>query len=220
MIEYETFEDSVLDAHEPKWVADGYRVVRRPSQAALPPFLHGFTPDALLIGREPKVVVEVVAKGDINVPRKMDDLKKRLRGHEDWRVEVLFAGQAPAQLRSMTLRSLEDAVATVRRLADDEPRGALLLAWATIEAVARYLEPERTKRPQSPARVVEVLASGGHITPSQAQTIRDAIKDRNNIVHGELDIRPSKEAIAGLAEIVEHVLESLEPTNPHPDVTR
>ena len=60
MNESELAESGVLDKHEQSWIAQGYKVVRRPSKATLPAFLERFSPDAILLGRKPNVVVEVV----------------------------------------------------------------------------------------------------------------------------------------------------------------
>ena len=203
-------EKAILDQHEPSWVAQGYKVVRQPSGEHLPEFLHSYKPDAILVGRTPYVVVEVLRKGQLNIEHKIQRLKTLLAGHDDWRLEVLYAGIEPEQLPEVPSQQLRAFVATVRKLASTEQRGALLLLWSVLEALTRRLEPTKTRRPQSPGRVVELLAGAGYIAPSDAEHLRDAVQWRNRLVHGDLTISPSKKQILKLADLVEEVISSLE----------
>ena len=61
------------------------------------------------------------------------------------------------------------------------------MAWSTFEAIGRALLPARLGRPQTPARLVEVLASDGIVTPQEAEVLRRASAIRNVVVHGGID---------------------------------
>ena len=64
---------------------------------------------------------------------------------------------------------------------------ALMLAWATLEAVGRALLPEQLARPQPAGRLIEVLASEGLLTSSEADGLRRAVDVRNAATHGHLE---------------------------------
>ena len=211
-------EVAVLEEHEPFWKAQGYTVVRRPAGEALPAFLKNYSPDALLLGPKPQVVVEVVRKGKPHIETRMRQLRAIIESQSDWRLEVLYTGEEAESLPTASTHELKIALADVRRLLPGEKRGALLLLWATLEALSRRLEPGKTARPQSPGRVVELLASTGHIAPSEAPFLREAVVWRNRLVHGDLETRPSETAVSRLADIIEKLVIDLEIREAAPSV--
>jgi uncharacterized protein YutE (UPF0331/DUF86 family) len=115
-----------------------------------------------------------------------------------------MAGKASGEVPIASLSSIEQTVANLDKLAD--ARAALLLAWASLEAIARNLEPSETTRPQTPGRVVELLAAGGFVTPTQAELLRNMADIRNQVIHGNVDLQPSagqlQELIATTGELL------------------
>ena len=206
MNEFELVENAVLDQREPSWRAQGYRVVRHPSREILPAFLERYRPDAILVGRLPQILVEIVRKGQPQIEHKIRNLNALLKGHDDWRLEVLYAGEEVEQLPSVSTRNLRASMANIRLLLPDDQQGSLLRIWATLEALARRLEPAKTLRPQSPGRVVELLAGAGFVTPSQAENLREAVHWRNRLVHGDLSISPSQQQLADLADVLDELI--------------
>jgi uncharacterized protein YutE (UPF0331/DUF86 family) len=80
---------------------------------------------------------------------------------------------------------------------------ALLLAWASFEAVGRMLAPDQFQRPQSPGRLVQLLASEGYLTPTEADKLRTLATKRNTIIHGELQTAVSREDVEDFARILD-----------------
>jgi uncharacterized protein YutE (UPF0331/DUF86 family) len=81
-----------------------------------------------------------------------------------------------------------DAIRKVDALREAGDRlPSLMMAWATFEAIGRALLPAQLGRPQSPARLVEVLASEGIVTPDEARVLRRASAIRNAVAHGAID---------------------------------
>lgn len=189
MVDFATIERSALDEYLPRLDARGYRVVRRPAKADLPPFLADYDADAVATGPDDNIIVEVVTKGSPTAQSKIRRLREILAGHPDWRLEVIYGGDGERQVPIASLSSIEQTVANLDKLAD--ARAALLLAWASLEAIARNLEPGETIRPQSPGRVVEILAAGGFVTPTQAELLRKMANIRNQLIHGNVDLQPS-----------------------------
>jgi hypothetical protein len=210
MNEFELAEKVALDRHEPSWRAQGYRVVRHPSRETLPAFLDQYKPDAILVGRKPQVWVEVVRKGQPQVEHKIRGLNALLKGHDDWRLEVLYAGEEVEQLPAVPTRNLRSSLTDIRRLIADDRQGSLLRIWATLEALARRLEPTRTLLPQSPGRVVELLAGAGFVAPSQAEHLREAVQWRNRLVHGDLNVSPSERQLLSLIDILNELIAVVE----------
>jgi uncharacterized protein YutE (UPF0331/DUF86 family) len=67
-----------------------------------------------------------------------------------------------------------------------EAAPGLLLAWGVFEALSRKLVPDEFVRPQSPGRLIQTLASLGHLTFDNEKLLRRLAKVRNAVIHGEL----------------------------------
>jgi uncharacterized protein YutE (UPF0331/DUF86 family) len=213
MSEQHRAEDAILERYEPNWIAQGYKVVRPRSVGDLPAFLKDYVPDALLLGRTPQVVVEVTSKGSPHAQKKIAKLKSLLQGHADWRLEVLFVGEEPEQLPLVSAKAVQHSLESIRAILSAEPKSALLLFWATLEAIARRLEPAKSMRPQSPGRVVELLAGAGHVTPGEAGQLRRAVQWRNRLIHGDLDLAVTSGQVAEVVEIAESLNKELFTSN-------
>lgn len=209
MTSAEDFERAALDEYEPRWVEQGYRVIRHPLRNQVPEFLGRFQPDALAVGHQPNLVIEVIRKGSPNAEEKVRRLKSLMQGHPEWRLEVIYSGEAESGVLSTSAGSIRELLTSARNLCLQEPRAALLLTWAALEALARRLEPKSASRPQSPGRVVELLAGAGYIAPSEAEAMRAAANLRNRLIHGDLSIHPAAVDVEGLITMAENLLTQL-----------
>jgi uncharacterized protein YutE (UPF0331/DUF86 family) len=84
---------------------------------------------------------------------------------------------------------------------------SLLLAWATFEALARAVVSGEFQRPQTPGRLVQVLAQGGYLTPTEADKLRRLAEKRNKLIHGDLQVRVSKAEVKRFARVLDTMLE-------------
>ncbi|HEY8573246.1 hypothetical protein [Phenylobacterium sp.] len=201
MISAEESERAALDQYEPRWEAEGYRVIRHPGADVIPEFLGRFQPDAIAVGREPKLLIEVIRKGAPHAEEKVRRLKALIGDRTDWQLEVLYSGEEERGVAPADADDISRLLVTVRHLAVNEPRAALLMAWAGLEALARRLEPQRAVRPQTPGRVVELLAGAGYIAPSEAHLLRAAADVRNKLIHGDLSVHPTPADIEEVEKI-------------------
>jgi len=185
-------ERAVLETMVPELEADGFRVVIRPPQETLPLFLRGFQPDMVAYKENKNVAFEFVG---LSAKRHAteQELRNRVLGHPDWELRLVYAPRSNAsadipvaskQLVSEHLDRLEASVNTMGLTA------SLLMGWAVFEAAARALLPAGLSRPQPPARLIEVLASEGCITPDEADVLRRLSRMRNAVAHGELGVVP------------------------------
>lgn len=185
MIDISSEQDAVLERYASKWTSRGYRLVKNPHGDELPDFLGSYRPDAILVGPQ-KVLVEVLYKGEPQDLTKLEALQSLLTGRDDWRLEIIYAGVRPPTVSPTSVGRLRETLDRIASM-DDSDAGAFVMLWPVMEAAARLLVPDETRRPQSPGRVVELLASQGIVLPSDADFLREAAKLRNRIVHGELD---------------------------------
>lgn len=206
MIGHETLEREILDEHEPLWKAQGYEVIMSPRGAHLPNFLGTYQPDAILVGRDPKVIVEVVLKGQPHADRRIRDLKSLISGHDDWRLEVLYRSSEDKNVPVQSVDEITTTISKAEAIARIEPRGAFLLLWAALEAIARRFAPDRSNRPQTPGRVVETLAFEGVIEPSNASWLRDLSRLRNRLIHGDLEVAPTSQELEQMVALTRNLV--------------
>jgi uncharacterized protein YutE (UPF0331/DUF86 family) len=81
-------------------------------------------------------------------------------------------------------------------------RAALLLGWAAFEAAARALMTEKFEKPQTPGRLIGLLASEGYLTPDEADHLRELAKAHNAFIHGELDTEISEDELRNFSAIL------------------
>lgn len=86
---------------------------------------------------------------------------------------------------------------------------AFLLAWSALEAVARRAFAPRLAKPQSAGSIIEMLAYGGFLSPSEADHVRPLASLRNRIVHGDLSARVDRDQVREFIALVQsvHLLE-------------
>jgi hypothetical protein len=127
---------------------------------------------------------------------KEDHLKQRFGSRKDWELRFYYVRPATRGegLPAMGSQTIDASVASVDDLISKKQlSAAFLMGWAIFEALGRALSPEKLTQPQTPARLIEVLASDGSVTPSEADLLRRLAKSRNRLIHGALneDIDPA-----------------------------
>jgi uncharacterized protein YutE (UPF0331/DUF86 family) len=200
-------EAAVLESLRPNYEADGFEVFIHPSPSILPPFMQSYRPDAVALSPYKKIAIELVSSADAST-RKVTDLESLFAPHQDWELRVVYLASDRSE-EGPDVASLAVIEDSIKRVADLDRQGhrlpALIMAWAALEAIGRALLPERLKRPQTPGRLVEVLASDGYVTPEEADTLRAAISIRNAAVHGS----PGPVVDEGLVERFISILKTL-----------
>ena len=164
----------------------GYDVVLEPSSTLLPPGLQQWRPDAVAVGRHPKLVVEIASERP-ETARRIAELQQALKAEVDWRLHLVLnrASNAP-NLGTMDDTDIAPFLDTALSVAGVDTRAALMMAWAALEALSRNRRPNEFSRPQSPGRIIERLASEGIVGPSDAMFLRAMAQKRNSFVHGDL----------------------------------
>jgi len=126
-----------------------------------------------------------------STPALLSNLKERFEHSLDWDLRVYYARPSDERgsLEVVSKAEINGSLATVGKLIElGERKAALLMSWATFEAIGRALLPKRFERPQSPGRLIEVLAMDGQLLPNEADTLRTLADLRNRLIHGKLDV--------------------------------
>jgi uncharacterized protein YutE (UPF0331/DUF86 family) len=209
----ESQEAAVLENIVPQLEAEGFEVVTRPSRHRLPAFLQSYSPDAIALRKDRNLAIEVLSKGASSA-KNLDKLRDLLAGHLDWELRVYWVSPSntPRPIEPATPKDIEQAITTIEQLRDEGLLApALLMAWATLEGIGRALLLEKILRPQTPGRLVEVLAAEGCITPTEADRLRALVAARNQIIHGGLQAKISAKDIKNFLSVLKTLLKLLVP---------
>ncbi|RVO43465.1 hypothetical protein CN093_03925 [Sinorhizobium meliloti] len=211
MPKYESvWEQAVFESLVPKLQDEGFEVFIQPDRHLLPPFMNTYRPDAIALKPGKKLAIEVISDTWADSP-KVRNLKALFQPHGDWELRVIFSpregGAESSLVESTSARRIQetlDAVASIGEYAHGIP--ALLTLWGAFEATGRRLSPNEFSKPQTPGRLLEVLASRGYLTPDEADYIRDLVALRNKAIHGNLNVTVTVDQLRAFRTIVEALL--------------
>jgi uncharacterized protein YutE (UPF0331/DUF86 family) len=200
----ETIENVVLERLVPDLESQGYDVFVHPNKQMVPPFLGAYVPDLIALRDDKNLVIEIKHRNG-RTENVLKDLAKRFDGQDRWEFRIVWINPSESQ-DGLTLQSRE-AISTrlkeiSRLLGAGFVDSAMLMAWATFEAIGRKLMPKEFARPQSPGRLVQVLAKEGHITPDEGDVLRQLVDMRNRFIHGELTTAISRPQVESFVRIL------------------
>ena len=205
-------EADVLESIVPQLEAEGFEVYSHPSASLLPSFMQSDPPDAIALREDKKLAIEVVRRGPATQKR-LEKFRELLAGRRDWELRVYWISPAntPEAIETASGKDIEQSLKVIEQLTSEGSHGAaLLMAWATLEALGRALLPEKLARPQTAGRLVEALAGEGYVTPSEADRLRELAKVRNQLAHGGLRAKATSRDIKSCTATLKTLLKLLE----------
>lgn len=176
---------ALLSATVRRLTEQGYDVVVEPSPSFLPLGLQKWRPDAVALGKEPKLIVEIASES-ARAATRIADLQEALRSEPGWKLHLVLdrASDTPPVAHA-TDQQIGEVLDNALRVAEVDARAGLLMGWAAFEALSRANRPGDFVRPQSPGRLIEQLASQGEVLPSDAHFLRSMANLRNAFIHGD-----------------------------------
>jgi uncharacterized protein YutE (UPF0331/DUF86 family) len=192
-----TSEMEILRAVVPELEAQGYEVFLQPSGTFLPKFLQGFTPDAIALSEKKNLAIEI-ARETAEAREHVQRLSSLIKGQPNWELRVFWVTPTTsrAALSVQPPAKLKERIEEANKLLTEGHYGsALLIGWATFEAICRALLPESFARPQTPGRLLEVISSEGYVSPDESDRLRILARLRNDFIHGNLDIPMDRQEI-------------------------
>jgi len=201
---HEASEAMLLESVLPDLEAEGFEVFTHPPPPILPAFMRDHSPDAIALRSDKKLAIEVLREGAPS-NRRLDRLRELFSEHKDWELRVYWV--SPSNIRKavegVSGHVIEQSITAIEELAAaGRTKPALLMAWATFEAIGRAILPDRLQRPQTPGRLVEVLAAEGQITPTEADHLRRLAESRNQLIHGGLETSVSEADLRRFVDVL------------------
>lgn len=206
MVSVSLSERAVLDELEPQWRKLGYTLLREPRQDQLPDFLRGFRPDAIAVGAKPSLVIEILRARSGSSETKIRQIRSLFEGHDDWRLEVIYVAPDGAPIQPVSWQDIGLTLQNLKSFSGTEPKAALLMAWSTLEAVGRALEPSLASRGLPPHSLVEILISNGHVPQADGPRLRQIGSMRNALAHGQINETPTADDVRYLIGLLERMV--------------
>ena len=206
-------EMEILRTVVPELEAQGYEVFLEPADTLLPQFFRGFRPDAIALSEKKNLAIEI-ARETSEAHQHLRELSSLLKGHPKWELRVFWVSSTAsrAALSVQPLPELKERINEADKLWTEGHYGsALLIGWATFEAICRALMPQSFALAQTPARLVEGISSEGYVSPDEGDRLRSLAQTRNGFIHGDLDIPMDKQEIAffiGILSRLEKIIET------------
>jgi uncharacterized protein YutE (UPF0331/DUF86 family) len=210
-------ERVIMDNLHDRYTGEGYRFFRYPGREIVPAFLGDFRPDAIAIGPEDRIVIEVKTTRGSSDPDRLSRVASLFSGHPDWKFVVVFADEEPQDrpLSNVSRTRIEREIEVAEDLADQgQLRAAFLLAWAALEAAARQLladAGEMQNRAKPPRQILEQLEREGLLDPDSARLLWDYVQLRNATVHGDLNVDVNEVAVKSVIRSVRALLAETSP---------
>lgn len=203
-----TPEADLLASLVPQLEAEGYDVYVHPSRSVLPSFMRHYVPDLIAFGAQKNVAIEI-KRQSAATEESLARISALFEGQKDWDFRILYVSpnSTSRTLTAQPPRLIQEVVSEVHALVrGGHYRPALLLSWAAFEAVGRTLLERRLAKPQTPSRLIEVLAAEGYITPSEADELRLLAEKRNRLVHGGIDVEVSGEEVDRFVSLLQMLI--------------
>ena len=183
-------EQLVIEKITPDLERQGYKLILE-YKNIIPGDVRGYEPDAVAQKGEKFIAIEVKKRRNANLEKSLALLKERIEANENWEFRIYFADDEldyksfpkpePDLVKRMSRESREASTHGLYR-------AAFLLSWATLEAAARASHPRIFSKPQSPSRIITVLAERGILTSDEAIDLRTLSLNRNLLIHGRFDV--------------------------------
>jgi hypothetical protein len=188
---------------------DGYEMIFEPSLSLVPESVRSrsLRPDAIAIGRSPKLLIEV-ASGRPADAKRIAEIQRLLSAEPGWKLHLIVdrASSNISDLAKIPLAEILPMLSRAVEVATVDSRAALMLCWATLEALVRDQQPGDFSRPQTPSRIVERLATEGAVTATQAKFLRTMAEKRNAFIHGDLRQSVRTEEIKRFVDVLQYLI--------------
>jgi hypothetical protein len=161
--------------------------------------MHGYRPDAIALGKEKSIAIEVKLRRDPSTEKNLRSISERFKGQRSWEFRIVYGDELEDEpIAASTSTQIEQHIAEGETLLRaGHHRAALILAWAAIEAIARTLSPDfPTSGTRTMSQAVELLEHLGRLSFEEAEDLRKLLPLRAKVVHGDLATPVREDAVA------------------------
>jgi hypothetical protein len=155
-------------------------------------FLGDFQPDAIAVGPEGGMIVEVKRRKSPQTDRQLSAIAQRISREKGWEFRAVYLNPLMDETPSIAVPTREQLQVTLEEIdslikAGHHP-AALLTIWATLESLARLASVAARGEPSgasSPIQAIQTLAEQGYLENDAADQLRGTLDLRNAVAHGD-----------------------------------
>jgi uncharacterized protein YutE (UPF0331/DUF86 family) len=201
--------------------ARGLKFYVNPPREIVPDFLGDFQPDAIALGPEGGMVIEVKLRGGPASEKQLAAISKKVSGQKGWEFRVIYLNPPSNEMpliEKPTPEQLEAIIREIEALAKSGYRAAAFVrAWAALESLARLASANSEARNSGgvpPIRVIQTLAEEGYIENEVADRLREMVRLRNAVVHGDFSVDVPVEQIEDLLKQLQAIASDIMSATP------
>jgi uncharacterized protein YutE (UPF0331/DUF86 family) len=205
MSEADLRESNALRNLQQSSEARGLKFYVNPPREIVPKFLGDFQPDAIALGPEGGIVIEVKRQRSPASEQQLAAIARRVSDQRGWEFRAIYLNpliEETPPISKPTAEQLQAAFEEIAALIEGgHPRAALVTAWAALESLARLASTDARaggSNGLSPIQAVQTLAEEGYIEDDAADRLRGMAKLRNAVVHGDLSADVAAEKVDNL----------------------
>jgi hypothetical protein len=221
MSEAQLLESNVLRNLQQVSEARGLKFFINPPREILPEFLGNFQPDAIAVGPEGGIIIEVKLRRSPASVRKLAEIAKRVSGQKGWEFRAIYLTPPTDETLPIAKPTPEQLRATFGEIQalmkGGHPAAALVTAWATLESLARLASANseaRSPRGFSPLQAIQTLAEEGYIENEAADRLREMANLRNAVVHGDFSVDVPVEQVEWLIKQIQAIASDIMTVTP------
>jgi hypothetical protein len=185
--------------------ARGLKFYINPPREIIPEFLGDFRPDAIALGPEGGIIIEVKLRGSPASEKQLAAIARRVSGQKGWEFRAIYLNPTADETPPIAKPTPEQLQATLREIEvlikSGHPAAGFLTAWAALESLARLARGDsEAGRPRGlpPIQTIQILAEEGYLENEVADQLREMAKLRNAVVHGDLSVNVPAEQVEDL----------------------
>ncbi len=189
-LESQPWELNVLRNLQHSYEARGLTFHINPSRELVPPFLAGYSPDAIAVGPDGGgIIIEVKRQRNQATDRQLAEIAKKVADHKGWEFRAIYTNpttERPENIAKPTPEQIDARPQEIQDLVDTGHYApALIFGWAVLESLARLASGSGSSSGYSPIQAVQVLAEEGFVENAEAQRLREMARLRSAVVHGD-----------------------------------
>lgn len=201
--------------------ARGLKFYVNPPSEVVPAFLGDFQPDAIAVGPDGGIIIEVRHRRSPASEHQLAAIARRVSDQKGWEFRAIYLdppmdGTPP--IAKPTPGQIQAGLGEIETLTKaGHPAAALVTAWAVLESLARLATANseaRAPKGFSPIQAIQTLAEEGYIENDAADRMREMAKLRNAVVHGDFSVEIPAEQVAGLARQLREIASDIVSSTP------
>jgi uncharacterized protein YutE (UPF0331/DUF86 family) len=205
--------------------ARGLKFYINPPRGIVPEFLGDYQPDAIALGPEGGIIIEMKLPGSPAPEQQLAAISRRVSAQKGWEFRAIYLNPPMDETPPIAKPTPEQLQATFGEIEaltkGGHPTAAFVTAWAALESLARLASTNSeamSPRGFSPIQAIQTLAEEGYIENEAADRLREMARLRNAVVHGDLSVDVPAEQVEDLLKQMQAIASNIMNVTPEQGV--